>query len=261
MGQEINTPLVTIVYIHPHVDSDANAVRFVRSFLENLPGHPCNMIVTVNGGSITGQIRSLFAQIRKAQFFQHDDSGFDIGGYIALAKARPDLKLLFCCGGPTTFSRAGWLKKIMDAWLEYGPGMYGTNASYEVRPHLNTSGFVIERDEIVKYPHPVTDRFSRYEFEWGKGALWRRVRRSGKQTMLVTWDGVWYPEEWRIPKNGYRAGDQTNCLTYFSHSYKYNTANVFIRKQSTALADGLHNYPPCRLAQEVDAASPEKKLL
>lgn len=254
-------PLVTVVYIHPHVDNDQNATRFVESFLENLPGYPCNMIVVVNGGSITQQVRLLFERIRGCQFLQHDDSGWDVGGYLALARARADLQLMFCCGGHATFSRPGWLKKIMAAWTEYGHGMYGTNASYEVRPHLNTSGFLIGRDELVKYPHPVTDKHSRYEFEWGKGAFWRRVRRNGQRTMLVTWDGVWYPEEWRLPANGYRAGDQSNCPTYFSHSYRYNQANSEIRRRSTELANGLHNYPPCRLAQEVDAASREKKLI
>lgn len=262
MDQEIKAPLVTVVYIHPHTENDQNATRFVNSLLECLPGHPCNMIVVVNGGSVTAQVRSLFERIRGCQFFEHDDSGYDIGGFIALSRARTDLKLMFCCGGPTKFINANWLKKIMSAWSEYGPGMYGTNASYQVRPHLNTSGFLVSREDVAAYPHPVTDRFSRYEFEWGRGALWRRVRRSGQRTMLVTNDGVWWPEEWRLPKNIYRDGDQSNCLTWFSHSYRFrDEPNPAFRKRLTELANGLHNNPKPQLAIDVDAVSREKKLI
>lgn len=254
--------IVTVVYVHPHVDNEANATRFIKSLVANQPGYPCDVLVIVNGGSVTPQVRSLFQKIRGVQFFEHDDSGWDVGGYLALAKARTDLDLLFCCGGPTTFSRAGWLKKLMAAWSEYGPGMYGTNASYEVRPHLNTSGFLIPRVTLATYPHPVMDRMTRYEFEWGRGAFWRRVRRMGLRTMLVTWDGVWYPEEWRMPNNGYRDGDQSNCLTWFSHSRNFQKEQSGeVRRRSTELANGLHNQPPCKLACEVDKASPEKKLL
>jgi len=235
-------PIVTIAYIHPHIDSDPNAVRFVKSLCANHPGYPCDVVVVVNGGPVTSQVKALFANIRGVQFFVHDDSGWDIGGYLALAKARTDLDLLFCCGGPTTFTRAGWMKKIMAARDEYGPGMYGTNASYEVRPHLNTSGFLISREMLASYPHPVTDRLSRYEFEWGKGAMWRRVRRAGQRTMLVTWDGVWWPEEWRLPKNVYRDGDQSNCLTCFSYTYTFNNATPEVRKIMRDHCNGLANY-------------------
>ena len=261
MDEKIS-PLVTIVYIHPHVDSDANAIRFVKSVIANQPGYPCDVVVIVNGGPVTQRIETLFKKIHGVQFFTHDDSGWDIGGYLALAKARTDLNLLFCCGGPTTFTRAGWLKKIMAAWSEYGPGMYGTNASYEVRPHLNTSGFLISRSDLVAYPVKVESRLDRYEFEWGRGALWRRVRRRGGRTMLVTWDGVWYPEEWRLPKNTYRDGDQSNCLTWFQHSHNFRLEqNSRVRQRTTELANGIHNHPPCQLAHEVDSASPEKKFL
>lgn len=259
---EILTPtLVTVVYIHPHTDNEANAVRFVKSLVANKPGCPCNVLVISNGGPVTPQVEALFKNIRGVQFFVHDDSGWDIGAYLALAKARTDLDLLFCCGGPTTFTRPGWMRKIMAAWSEYGPGMYGTNASYEVRPHLNTSGFLIERAELAAYPIRVQTNLQRYEFEWGRGAMWRRVRRNGKRVMLVTWDGVWYPEEWRTPKNIYRDGNQSNCLTWFNHCYHFMTADASLRRKMTDLCNGLYNQPPCKLACEVDSASPEKKLL
>jgi len=254
-------PIVTVVYIYPHAGHDSDAIRFCKSFIECPPEYPCNIVVVSNGGPVTRKTRDLFHRFKGVQFFVHDDSGWDVGAYLALARYRTDLDLMFCCGGPTTFTRPGWMRKIMAAWEEYGPGMYGTNASYEVRPHLNTSGFLIERSELAAYPCEVTTNIHRYEFEWGKGALWRRVRRNGKRTMLVTWDGVWYPEEWRLPRNIYRDGDQSNCLTYFSHSRKYNTASIALKKTMRELVNGLHNYPPCKLAIEVDSASPERKLI
>ena len=92
--------------------------------------------------------------------------------------------------------------------------------------------------------------------------MWRRVRRNGKRTMLVTWDGVWYPEEWRMPRNGYRDGDQSNCLTWFQHSYNYHLEkNRDILRRTQELANGLHNNPPCKLAQELDSVSPCSKFL
>lgn len=251
-----------LVYCYPIHGEEFEAYRFVQTYLRFPPGFLHDTIVIVNGGLPTSDIAHKFSPIPNCRFFSHDDSGWDIGAYLALAKSAhvAEYSFMFCLGGPSYFQRAGWLKQMWDAWVKYGPGMYGTLSSFEIRPHLCTTGFAISPEMLRQYPHPVVERLARYEFEWGKGAMWHRVRAMRRPVMLVTWDGVWAQPQWRTPPNIYRRGDQSNCVTYARHADEYYKASPEMRERMSFLVDGRAG-GGCELQLQVDAASKELAII
>jgi len=232
---------ITLVYVHVPGDlqHELYAHRFLNTYRQFPPGEPHNTVVVCNGAQPRRRTREIFAGL-PVRYLVHDDSGWDIGAFQAAARAlASESQMLFCCGGPAHFRRTGWLRRIGDVWSQYGPGMYGTCACYEVRPHLNTSGFAVEPWMLADYP-AVTGRSSggdRYEFEHGQGALWLRVALAGYPVLLVTWDGVYEWPRWRKPANGFRRGDQSNCLAYFRNTDEFEYADERLRAQRTQSAD------------------------
>lgn len=138
--------------------------------------------------------------------------------------------MLVCLGESVHFHRAGWLARMVDVWRRLGSGMYGFWSSNLVRPHLNTTGFVVDPVLLRLYRNKVVTKTDRYQFEHGRYAFWKRVRLMGKPVRLVTWDGDWPPERWRQPANILWRGDQSNCLAYCSHTDNYLAAPLETRR-------------------------------
>jgi hypothetical protein len=250
----IERPSIALVYVYPSSGFESAAVRFIDSYIKHPPEFPHSAVVVVNGGNATTKIKKLFEPL-KPSYFLHDNSGWDIGAFIAAA-SKINTEAMLCLGANTHFKRAGWLKRYVEAWRKLGPGMYGTLASNEVRPHICTTGFLTPPELLRAYPYKVDTQEDRYEFEWGKGAFWRRVQKAGMPVKMVTWDGVWGMDQLRVPPNIYRRGDQSNCLVYFRHSDAYDAADPATKKRMEGHADN----PPkqaCQLQQRVDAVSRE----
>lgn len=215
--------MATIVFIFPvfggvHLDY---ATRFVSSYLQCPPGYDHRLMVVSNGGPPSNVMRAIFAPIGKTiRWFEHDNSGFDIGGYQAAA-ASVDDDIMVCFGQSVYFHRAGWLKRMVDAWLQHGHGMYSGTASHASGPHLQTTGFWCPPWLILEHPIKVQTQPERYDFEHGPNAIWRRAYNKGLPTLLVTWDGEWELGRWRLPKNIIWRGDQSNCLYWTNHSDVY----------------------------------------
>jgi hypothetical protein len=223
------------------------ASRFVSSYRENPPLADHEMIVISSGGSPSGFARSQFSWIHGTQFIETDDEGWDCGNYIKAAR-HLSCDMIFCCGGGCHFRRLGWLKRIVEVWKELGPGMYGTLATYEhgpfwrhspTNPHINTTGFAIPPSFLRLYPSRVITREDRYEFEHGPRALWRRVEWAGLPVRLVTWGGVYTADRWREPVNGYRSGDQSDCLTFWGHTDEYESAPPNVKLAMKRASDGI----------------------
>lgn len=230
---------MTIVYIWPvgNAEHDDLARSFVQSYLEFTPGYPHETVVVCNGGPANDFILGLFDKI-PCSFFEHDDSGWDIGAYIAVSKTiKTDIAVYF--GGSTYFKKSGWMQRMVEAWIKHGPGMYGAIATHEVAPHLSTSGFWCWPEMMLMYPIKITSKRQRYDFEHGPNAFWKIVSLYGFPVKLVTWDGEYDWQDWRKPPNIFRRGDQSNCIAFWHHCKRFDVATQAEKAGISGLSDTL----------------------
>lgn len=210
--------------------------RFVGSFLANPPGIDCQVLVICNGGALPLETKLLFLPVNALFLERPNDPAWDIGGYMDAAQGCT-ADFMFCAGETVYFHREGWLARMAEAWQRFGNGMYGSFSSNLVRTHLNTTGFACDPRSLLTYPRP-RNRADRYEFEHGTNALWRRLHKLGKPVKLVTWNGFWQPEHWRLPMNIMWRGDQSNCLAFCSHTDRYRAATPLTQQRWASWADG-----------------------
>lgn len=233
-------PSVVMVYIHFPGDAEHLTLtrRFVDSYRLNPPGHPHRTIVVCQGRKPDADMRALLLKLPGCTFYQHDDSGWDIGGFIAVSRIVSE-DIIVCFGGTAFVQHNGWMKRMVEVWKKHGPGLYGSVATFEISPHINTSGFWCAPGLLAEYPHPVRTKAERYAFEHGSVALWKLALKSGIKVRLATWDGEYEWFDWRKPPNIYRRGDQSNCITYFRHSTNFGNANPKTKLLMSQLADTL----------------------
>lgn len=208
--------------------TDEHVERFARTYHQFPPGYEHRTFIVCNGGEpspVTRFALDSFCGPMKGEFYQRpNDPGWDISAYIEIAKIFGDAPwMLVCMGESIHFHRAGWLARLVEAWNLFGPGMYGAFASNTVRTHINTTGFAISPAMLASYQGPLFFRgqADRYEFEHGERALWRQLADRHIPTMLVTWDGFWHPQAWRVPTNILWRGNQRNCLFFCQHTDRY----------------------------------------
>lgn len=237
-------PSVTMAYIcvTQGQNSHVMAQRFVDSLKQFPPGYPNKLAVICNGGRLSPYITRMFDGL-DAEFFPRSNDGWDIGGFIELAHQCPS-DMMMCFGESVHFHRADWLQRIVEAWSQFGPGMYGCYASYLTRPHMNTTAFAIIPKALRAYPYKVTTRETRYAFEHGPDAIWRQVERSNLPALLVTWDGVYDMPNWRSAENILWRGDQSNCLVWSNHTLRYMLSSRETKANWEAGADGIRPIPP-----------------
>lgn len=236
-------PSITIVYIH--VPGDEKHWRYAREFVDTYkkfpPLYPHETVIVSQGKGPAPLAKAMFKAVFNPHYFLHDDSGWDIGGYIAASamEAVRGSDCVLCVGGSAYFQREGWLKRIAEAWHKHGPGFYGSTSTYEVSPHLCTSGFWCAPEIIRAYPVKVTNRETRYDFEHGPNACWKMVAENSLPVKLVTWDGEYDWQEWRKPPNIYRRGDQSNALIHWHHYKEYDKADTKLKVTMASHSDTL----------------------
>lgn len=216
------------------------AARFVGSFIENPPEVDCRVVVCCNGGPVDGETALLFSPLTAAAtscslYNRPNDGGYDISAYQDVA-GKTKSEMMVCFGESVYFHKPGWLVPMVDAWNEFGPGMYGFLSSNLVRPHLNTTAFVCS-PEHLRQPPKVRTHQQRYEFEHGKRSLWRRLSEKHIPVALVTWDGIWAPGTWRDGENIMWRGDQSNLLVWCNHVDRWFDADPETRFKWSAGAD------------------------
>jgi len=235
-----------IVYNYPVFggEHDDYATRFVLSYMAFPPLENHSTYILVNGGALQPRMKNIMECIGCIPNINYieksSNAGQDISGFQYASMFINYPKVMYF-GGPAHFKRAGWLKRIAEAWQRHGPGMYGSVASHLQRPHLQTTGFLTSPDFIRRWGPMCVTREDRYGFEWGLNALWRKIVSWKMPAMLVTWDGEYPVGEWRKPANCLWRGDQSNCLSYFRHSDTYDDAPPHERLMLSRLADGLEN--------------------
>jgi GT2 family glycosyltransferase len=219
-------PNVTLLYVHPMGDAKYKrlALEFVESYIKYPPGYSHDTIIICNGAGPDDWTKSFFKALPNVRYLVRDNEGWDIGAYIDGAKSVKS-EMLVCFGSDSFFTKSRWLERMVIAWGKHGPGLYGTFASYEQMPHLNTFSFWCAPDFLVRYPFKVSSKADRYSFEHGPDNLWQMVYADGYPVKLVTWDGEYDWQDWRKPANIYRRGDQSNCLCGYRLSKEYAQAN------------------------------------
>lgn len=247
-------PAITVFYVFLPQDAQHQewAARFVSSHYNHPPGIHHHTVIICNGNHPSEQDRQMFGVLPEVSYYYHDDSGWDLGGYIAAAKTSGS-DMGFYCGGSMYFWKAGWLARMVEAWEEYGDGLYGSQASYEVTPHINTTGFFCSPELLRSYPYPVITKDDRYNFEHGFAnrsqgkpgpdrdyrTFWKMIYRAGRPVKLVTWDGVYDWWEWRKPPNILRRGDQTNLLCWWKHTDQWAAADEQAREHLGRITDTM----------------------
>lgn len=232
----------TLVVIHVNNEQYRTmAGKLVESYRLNPPGVDHRTIIVCQNGQPTDEMRQLFSAFPDLTLYHHDNSGFDIGGYLAVARM-VETELMVCFGASTFVRRAGWMKRMVEAFEKHGPGFYGPTASYQVTPHLNTTGVWCPPKLLMDYGarKKIISHGDRYAFEHGDSAFWKYVHfRRGLPVKLVTWCGEYDWPEWRTPAKIYHRDDQSNCLTYFRHSLNYQLASPREKKRFEALANTI----------------------
>jgi len=211
------------------------AARFVGSYLACPPEAEHKTVIVCNGGPLRRELSLLFDPLAPAYLPRVNDGGWDLSAYLDVAHKIP-CDMLVCLGESVYFHRPRWLRRMVQAWEKYGPGLYGFWASNLVRPHLNTTAFVCDPNDLKTFMPP-TNRKERYEAEHGQNSWWRTLQFRGKPTMLVTWDGVWQPMQWRTPRDILWRGSQTNTLAYCTHTDRYNAADTKTKAKWARAAD------------------------
>ena len=243
-----------MVYVHVlnHGEFAANTAVFLDSYRRCPPGHAHDTLVVFNNGTPTEADVAPFRFLPGLEVMVHDNSGWDIGAYLA-ASRRLDADLAVYFGNTAYVQEPDWMARMVQAAKKHGLGFYGSLGTYEVSPHLNTSGFWCDPLLVATYPLAVTNKPERYNFEHGPDALWRMVQREGLPALLVTWDGEYNWRDWRRPDHIYRRGHQGNCVTFFRHSTNFAAADPATKAWLSSLADTLVDplFLAARSGQEV----------
>lgn len=187
------------------------AVRFADSYGQFPAGYPHELHILCNGGLPSGNEIKMFDRI-KPKFHYYDNTGWDIGAFQKFADLTT-CDLLVCMGAYTHFHRSGWMEKIVDAYLDSGPGLYGCAAYLSPNWHVRTTTFWCPPEILRSYPAYIgTSRQSRYEFEHGNTSFTRHVLKLGFPCRVVCWDGCWPFDQWHD-----HAPDHRNILIRDQH--------------------------------------------
>lgn len=208
---------VSVVYVHVpgcpvHLE---NGRRFVDTWLKCPPGFPAKLIVIANGGKPNGQTHELFGPLNPS-YFEHDDSGWDIGAYQHYCQdAKEDMTVFF--GGSTYFRRPNWLRRMVDVFLFHGSGLFGScgnmgDLARVVAPHIRTTGFWCSPKLIDVYPFKVTHPSQRYPFEHGHHGLTSWMMANGVPVRVADFSGCYEYPQWDLGPQGYHRGQQKDLL-------------------------------------------------
>lgn len=231
---------VTIVFVRvvTKPEYDHGAKRWIDAFVAYMSGHPYELAVInryadPKDDMFPGQVKQ----------FRYDGGGWDCGAW-QFASQNIDTDLLVCFNSSTYITGHGWLKRFVDAVEEYGDGLYGPLASYEIIPHIRTPCMIFQPSVMRDYPMEVQSREDTYRFEslgWPNGVpnVTQWVREKGLKTHLVTWDGSYDLPDWRKPPNIFRCGDQSNLIVKDRHCEAYEISDAENKLRLENLANGI----------------------
>lgn len=215
------------------------AERFAKTYQQFPPGLEHDLHVV--GCGIPEQdnwnrMAKLFGSIAN-KYHTYTGTGYDIGAEQYVAK-KLEADFAVFIGAQVHFYRKGWMKPLYGARWRYGEGLYGPFASYEIQPHIRTSCYACDPYLLATFPHTITTKQEGHEFESGAWNFSRYMDQSGCSAKLVTWNDALNYSNWRHPKNGFRSGDQTDCLVFDHHTDMYDAALTEEKAKLERMADG-----------------------
>lgn len=210
---------IATVYVYPAKMGpmyECYAMRFIKCYLNFPPMLEHESIVMVNGARQSAELACLFSPLPNLRFIEHDNSGYDIGAFQHAARVVScDMMVFF--GASTYFQRAGWLRRMADAFQSHGNAQYGAmgnrgNLGVAVWPHIRTTAFWMDPKLMCGYPKTVVRPEQRHPFEHGPECFTNWVGSVGLKSWVVTWTRELLWEEWDSDPNGFSRGNQSSIL-------------------------------------------------
>jgi hypothetical protein len=209
---------VVLTYIFPNTSEAyyGQAFKFLSSYHANPAGADHETVICCNGDSPSEEQAFMFASMPGLQFYHHDNSGYDAGGFQAVARSHPADMMLFC-GSNCYFRRPGWLARMIEAFKKHGDTLYGTmgnqgHMAVNVFPHVRTTSFWCSTALFNRHPLKVTQPGQRYEWEHGASGLTTWVMALNKQPWIITAQGDFPLYICDSAPGGFQNGNQENLL-------------------------------------------------
>lgn len=209
---------VVVLYVYPLNGAQGHdnwAKQFAQTYKDFPAEYPHDLVVVSNGERPTQTTRDLLNLSERTFFFNHDDSGFDIGAYQHVAK-HIDADMMVFLGGRSYLRRSGWLKRMVELFETYGDILYGSmqvngNIPAGIWPHVRTTGFWMSPSLMNSYPEKVSTDAQRYPFEHGPNSLTMHcAKKSGAG--VGTFNGWYWMDKWNEVTEGYHSGSQRELL-------------------------------------------------
>ena len=172
------------------------AKRFADTY-RRFPGSlPHELHLLCNGAEPSALELRPFAGL-PAQVHPCSNIGWDIGAFQWAAESIP-CDLMVCLGSPVHFHQPGWLGRMVDSYVEFGPALFGCWAYLAPDWHVRTTCFWCPPELLRSYPFTIAStRSSRYDFEHGPHSFTRHVLSAGFPCVMVTRRGSFPFSEWK----------------------------------------------------------------
>lgn len=219
---------VALIYVHiarPEAaeEFNAEAVKFVSTYKQFPPGCQHDIVVVFCNGKATPEMIEIYEGLTPKNVF-YEGAGRDIGAQQEAARGIKS-DFVVAANSRVQFRKEGWLKRMVEAREQNGPGVYAAMASYEgcplgqvwPNPHLRTAFYGMDARLWREFPHTVNSREDSFRFESGEWNIANWCEANGHRAMLVSWGGCWDRQDWRKVPDGFRSGDQSNCLVWDRH--------------------------------------------
>ena len=190
---------VDVVYVFPQVEIRTYQVlanRFADTYRQFRPSIPHQLHVILNGGEPNLNFAKLPFHDIDCQLHSHNNVGWDIGAF-QMAASRFPCDLMVFLGAPVHFHQPGWLELMCEAYINYGPALFGCWAYLSPNWHVRTTCFWCPPEVVNTYPHIIGNtRQMRYEFEHGGLSLTRHAMSAGLDCIMVTRKGCFPFSDW-----------------------------------------------------------------
>jgi hypothetical protein len=232
----MNTAFVYLDIMKPNFET------FTKRFIETYTAHPAGaehqLVVGVVGQDLNGNRRRAFDSL-KCRFIDLPGDGWGITCFQKIAGCL-DSDFAVFCEAKSYFHRAAWLKKLVEARMSFGEGLYGGSGhSLECVPHLRAALFGCHPKALSSF-RPITSREEAGQYEHGKGNFTSAFQSRAHSVM---WDGVVHYPFNVVTKNNFRDGDQSNLLALDRHTDLYADATEerkrILQKQSQGKYNGI----------------------
>jgi len=223
---------VAILYLWPQdnaAEFEPYANQWAQSFKANDSGFAYDLHVCACGPR-ANYSRPHWLPYRTS-VHHYEGGGYDIGAQQFSAK-KIDADLLVTGTARHYYWKPGWLARIVEAFQQYGDGLYAAGTSLEKcplgckdfpNPHIRTANYAMTPERFRRYPFLIDNREKGYLFESGEWNIARWFWDSGLPVVQVCWDGF-YPnrDSWRNVRNSFRKGDQSNLLVRDKHTDNFD---------------------------------------